>query len=109
MNQFLEVAVEAAREAGSILLQDSGHPRNIVYKGEVDLVTDTDKRSEAAIVSRLRARFPQHAIVAEEGGGNSAAEARYSWHVDPLVGTTKFAHGYPCSAGSIALPEQGVP
>jgi myo-inositol-1(or 4)-monophosphatase len=109
MNQFLEVAVEAAREAGSILLQDFGGPKNIVYKGEVDLVTDSDKRSEAVIVSRLRTRFPQHAIVAEEGGGNSAAEARYSWHVDPLDGTTNFAHGYPCSAVSIALLEEGEP
>jgi myo-inositol-1(or 4)-monophosphatase len=109
MNQFLEAAVEAAREAGSILLQDAGHPRNIVYKGEVDLVTDTDKRSEAAIVSRLRTRFPQHAIVAEEGGGNSAADAHYCWHVDPLDGTTNFAHGYPCSAVSIALLEEGEP
>jgi myo-inositol-1(or 4)-monophosphatase len=109
MNQFLEVAVEAAREAGSILLRDFANPKTISYKGEVDLVTESDKRSESAIASRLRSRFPQHAIVAEEGGGNLVADARYCWHIDPLDGTTNFAHGYPCFAVSIALLEEGEP
>jgi myo-inositol-1(or 4)-monophosphatase len=74
-------------------------------------VTESDKRSESAIVSRLRSRFPQHGVVAEEGGGsgNLAAEARYCWHIDPLDGTTNFAHGYPCFAVSIALLEEGEP
>jgi len=117
MNPFLEVAVEAAREAGEILLAEFDHPAKISYKGEVDLVTEADRRSEQAIVARLRNHFPKHVIVAEEGSGQATAPApdatsltqgamlRYCWYVDPLDGTTNFAHGYPCFAVSIALAE----
>ena len=106
---FLEVAVEAAREAGAIVLSEFARPQKISYKGEVDIVTETDKKSEAAIVARLRSHFPQHAIVAEEGSGGAAAPSRYVWHVDPLDGTTNFAHGYPMFAVSIGLLEDGEP
>ena len=111
---FLEVAVEAAREAGEILVAEHSRPQTISYKGDVDIVTETDKKSEAAIVARLRTHFPKHAIVAEEGGGgtadqNAAKSSRYCWYVDPLDGTTNFAHGYPCFAVSIALLEEGEP
>jgi myo-inositol-1(or 4)-monophosphatase len=109
MSQFLEAAIEIAREAGAILRADHDRPKEIVYKGEVDLVTETDRRSEAVIVARLREKFPDHAIVAEEGGGAAAAGAKYCWHVDPLDGTTNFAHGYPCFAVSIGLTEHGEP
>ena len=102
MNSFLEVAVEAAREAGDILLAEFARPVKISYKGEVDIVTQADRRSEQAIVSRLRAHFPKHAIVAEEGGG-AESDSPFRWHVDPLDGTTNFAHGYPCFAVSIGL------
>ena len=106
MKPFLEVAVEAAREAGSILLAEFDRPQKIGYKGEVDLVTDADRRSEQAIVTRLRSHFPKHAIVAEEGGGYENTPAlRYCWYVDPLDGTTNFAHGYPCFSVSIGLAE----
>jgi myo-inositol-1(or 4)-monophosphatase len=106
---FLQVAVEAAREAGAIILAEHSRPQKISYKGEVDIVTETDKKSEAAIIARLRSYFPKHAIVAEEGGGDAAAASRYCWYVDPLDGTTNFAHGYPCFAVSIALFEDGEP
>jgi myo-inositol-1(or 4)-monophosphatase len=107
---FLDAAVEAAREAGAILLSEFDRPQQISYKGEVDLVTEADRRSEAAVVARLRSRFPQHAIVAEEGGKSEGpAASRYCWHVDPLDGTTNFAHGYPCFAVSIGLLEDGEP
>lgn len=109
MNRFVEVATEAAREAGAVLLADSSRPKNISYKSEVDIVTETDKRSESLIVARLRAHFPQHGIVAEEGSGDAVARARFTWHVDPLDGTTNFAHGYPCVAVSIGLLEDGEP
>jgi myo-inositol-1(or 4)-monophosphatase len=110
MTQFLEVAVDAAREAGALLLADFDRPKHISYKGEVDLVTESDRRSEALILGRLRSHFPQHAIVAEEGGAGAAApSARYTWYVDPLDGTTNFAHGYPCFAVSIGLLEEGEP
>ncbi len=121
MNPFLDVAIEAAREAGKILLAEYDHPAKISYKGEVDLVTEADRRSEQAVVARLRSHFPKHSVVAEEGGGHEAplapgassgtqeAARGYCWYVDPLDGTTNFAHGYPCFAVSIALAENGAP
>jgi myo-inositol-1(or 4)-monophosphatase len=109
MSLFLDAAISIAREAGTILRQESARPKQISYKGEVDIVTETDRRSEALIVGRLRKQFPDHAIVAEEGGSGAAAGAKYCWHVDPLDGTTNFAHGYPCFAVSIGLAEQGEP
>jgi myo-inositol-1(or 4)-monophosphatase len=109
MNPFLEVAVAAAHEAGVILREGYDRPKEISYKGDADLVTEFDRRSEAIIVGKLRGNFPQHAIVAEEGSGGSAASTRYCWYVDPLDGTTNFAHGYPCFAVSIGLLEDGEP
>jgi myo-inositol-1(or 4)-monophosphatase len=105
-NQFLEVAVETAIEAGGILLSELDRPAKISYKGEADLVTQADRRSEEAIVGRLRTYFPKHVIVAEEGSGQEG-DARYRWIVDPLDGTTNFAHGYPCFAVSIGFEEAG--
>jgi myo-inositol-1(or 4)-monophosphatase len=107
MNHYLEVAIDAAREAGALLATDFGRPKNISYKGEVDIVTESDRRSEALIVNRLRSHFPSHAIVAEEG--SAAPGERFCWHIDPLDGTTNFAHGYPCFAVSIGLLEAGEP
>ena len=105
-NQYLEVAVETAIQAGGILLSEFDHPAKISYKGEVDLVTQADRRSEEAIVGRLRTYFPTHAIVAEEGSGQEG-DGRHRWIVDPLDGTTNFAHGYPCFAVSIGFEEAG--
>jgi myo-inositol-1(or 4)-monophosphatase len=113
MNSYLDVAVEAAREAGEILMTELARPVQIDYKGEVDIVTQADGRSEQAIVTRLRNHFPKHAIVAEESGAHAAAAAasaggggpRFCWYVDPLDGTTNFAHGYPWFCVSIGLTE----
>ncbi len=81
--------------------------RRIQFKGEINLVTDADRQSEETIVSLLRSRFPDHQILAEEGstGGNSG---RYRWIIDPLDGTTNYAHGYPHFAVSIALEQAGT-
>ena len=106
MNSFLQVAIETAREAGNILLAEFDRPARITYKGDVDLVTQADQRAEQAIVARLRSHFPKHTVVAEEGGGHESA-SDYCWYVDPLDGTTNFAHGYPCFAVSIGLAEKG--
>ena len=106
MNVFLDVAVEAALEAGEILVSEFSRPVQITYKGDVDLVTQADRRSEEAVVSRLRTHFPKHAIVAEEGGGLETSSP-FRWFIDPLDGTTNFAHGYPCFAVSIGLEEAG--
>jgi myo-inositol-1(or 4)-monophosphatase len=102
---YLEVAVEIARVAGAILREEAGRPAQISYKGEVDLVTQADKRSEQFIVERLTKYFPSHAIAAEEGLGHEA-NSEFRWHVDPLDGTTNFAHGYPCYCVSIALAQR---
>jgi myo-inositol-1(or 4)-monophosphatase len=109
MNQFLEVALDAANEAGAVLRAEFDRPKKISYKGDVDLVTESDKRSESIIVSKLRSHFPQHAVRAEEGSRGAAENAKYCWHVDPLDGTTNFAHSYPCFAVSIGLVEEAEP
>ncbi|MDE3168976.1 MAG: inositol monophosphatase [Acidobacteriota bacterium] len=109
MNPFLQAAIEIAREAGAILRKGYERPKEIAYKGEVDLITDSDRLSEQLVVSRLREYFPDHGIVAEEGSRQDAADAKYCWHVDPLDGTTNFAHGYPCFCVSLGLLEDGEP
>ncbi|HKF52043.1 MAG TPA: inositol monophosphatase family protein [Candidatus Acidoferrales bacterium] len=109
-DHFLEVAIACAREAGEVISAAMDRPKNISYKGEVDLVTETDRKSEAAILERLRREFPEHAIIAEEGGASGpGASAEYQWQVDPLDGTTNFAHGYPVFAVSLGLLERGEP
>ncbi|MGA2420706.1 MAG: inositol monophosphatase family protein [Candidatus Acidiferrum sp.] len=102
---YLAAAVEIAKEAGAILREEAKHPAQISYKREVDLVTQADKRSEKLIVEKLTKYFPSHAIVAEEGSGHEST-SQFRWHVDPLDGTTNFAHGYPCFCVSIALAQQ---
>jgi len=102
---YLDVATEIAMEAGKILREEFDRPPTIVYKGEADLVTQADKRSEKCIVERIRKYFPHHAIVAEEGSGHEAA-SEFRWFVDPLDGTTNFAHSYPCFCVSIALAQR---
>jgi myo-inositol-1(or 4)-monophosphatase len=104
-DSYLSAAVEIAREAGKILVEELSQPLDIRYKGdEVDLVTQADQRSEQAIVTRLLKYFPDHAIAAEEGTGKES-DSEFRWHVDPLDGTTNFAHGYPCFCVSIALAQ----
>ena len=105
---YLEAAIEIAQEAGKILIEELSRPLDIRYKGdEVDLVTQADKRSENLIVERITQYFPDHAIAAEEGTGHESASAsEFRWHVDPLDGTTNFAHGYPCFCVSIALAQR---
>ena len=104
--RYLDVAIAAAREGGSILMEELSRPVHISYKGDVDLVTQADRRSEDVVVARLRREFPDHAIVAEEGGGRDAPSA-FRWHVDPLDGTTNFAHHFPQFAVSIGLEQAG--
>ncbi len=104
---YLSAAVEIAQEAGKTLIEELSRPPEIRYKGdEVDLVTQADRRSEQLIVSRLTHHFPGHAILAEEGTGRDTA-SDFRWHVDPLDGTTNFAHGYPCFSVSIGLEHRG--
>jgi len=105
-NSYLDVAIEIAREAGKVLREEVDRPPDIAYKGDFDLVTQADRRSEKVIVERLQRYFPGHAVAAEEGTGTDS-DAEYRWHVDPLDGTTNFAHGYPCFCVSMALARRG--
>ncbi len=102
MGNYLDVAVEIASEAGNLLAELSRQPREISYKRKSDIVTDADRRSEAMIIAKIRRHFPDHAIVAEEGGGKQTG-SDYCWYVDPLDGTTNFAHGFPVYCVTLAL------
>ncbi len=79
MENHLKTAIEIAREAGDLLLQHFRQPLEITYKRRSDLVTEADRRSETLIVERLRSHFPDHAIVAEEGGGQETG-SDYCWY-----------------------------
>ena len=96
---------ELAREAGSLLLSYFGKVA-IEYKGDVDLVTEADRRSEELIVGRIRKQWPQHDVMGEEGSRRETG-SDFRWYVDPLDGTTNFAHGYPVFCISIALEHKG--
>ena len=102
MSAYLPEVEPIAREAGTLLMGYFAKHVTIEYKGDVDLVTEADRASEKLIVQRLQARWPEHGIVGEEGT-RSETEAEYRWYVDPLDGTTNFAHGYPVFCVSIAL------
>jgi len=102
MENFLTPAVEIAREAGNLLYELFDRPHQISYKRPLDLVTEADRRSEALITGRLRQQFPGHSIVAEEGGGHKG-DSDYCWYVDPLDGTTNFAHHFPIFCVSLGL------
>lgn len=106
MPDHLSAAVEIAREAGALLAELFTQPLEISYKRRSDLVTVADRRSEALIVGRLRERFPEHAIVAEEGG-NHRSSSDYCWYVDPLDGTTNYAHGFPVYCVTLGLAYRG--
>lgn len=107
MTRELEAAVRAARAAGEVLRDAFGGEQEIRYKGEVDLVTDADERAERTIRRVLSESFPDYGILAEEGG-RTTGEGEERWIVDPLDGTTNFAHGLPIFSVSIALERAGA-
>jgi myo-inositol-1(or 4)-monophosphatase len=104
----LAVAVDAARAAGAIMEQYRGTDFTVTHKGVIDIVTEVDVACEKVIVQTLKDAFPDHGILAEEGGGDRADNG-VTWIVDPLDGTTNFAHGFPIYCSSIALVVDGVP
>ena len=107
---FLEIATEAALAAGAVLQGYLGKLDAVVEKGRPgDLVTEADKASEAVILEILRRHFPSHAILAEESGKLGNTESEFLWAIDPLDGTTNYAHQYPFFATSIGLLIAGVP
>ncbi len=104
--KHLDFARQLAKEAGEIVLAGYRRPVRVSYKGEIDLLTATDKASEKHIVKRIAREYPDHAILAEEGGERGTGEHR--WFVDPLDGTTNFAHKYPFFSVSLALEVKEV-
>ncbi len=106
MNNYVEMAAEIAREASAIIERMRLEGIGYELKGENDLVTKADRASEVHITARLRAAYPTHAIVAEEGN-NTESQSGYVWYVDPLDGTTNFAHGFPVYNTTLALEKDG--
>jgi myo-inositol-1(or 4)-monophosphatase len=103
----LETAVEIAREAGALLAGYFERRIGFELKGDYDLVTEADRASERLVVERLRSHFPAHGIVAEEGSGHESP-SEYKWYVDPLDGTTNFAHGFPMFNVTLGLERAGA-
>ncbi|MFZ5863642.1 MAG: inositol monophosphatase family protein [Nitrospirota bacterium] len=99
---WLRLAVDAARAAGDIIRRGMSDALDIRYKGAINLVTQIDVAAERAVVERLRAHTPDHDILAEEGS-NRATGAQYRWLIDPLDGTTNYAHRFPFFCVSIGL------
>ena len=110
---MLNFAIQTAREAGGILADRLGRALQVSNKGDIDLVTEADLAAEKLIIERIKSHYPRHAILAEESGAIEGVEfipgtTDWKWIVDPLDGTTNYAHGYPCFCVSIALEHAGL-
>ena len=106
MPNYLETAIAIAQQAGSLLRHFFERRVRFELKGDFDLVTEADRASEKFVVEQLSAHFPDHGIMAEEGSGHES-QSEYKWYVDPLDGTTNFAHGYPVYNVTLALEKAG--
>jgi myo-inositol-1(or 4)-monophosphatase len=104
--EFVPLMSDIAREAGALLMDYFRRRVKIEYKGDADLVTEADRASEKLILERIRAHWPSHDVVGEEGARVETG-ADYRWYVDPLDGTTNFAHAYPVFCVSLGLTFQG--
>ena len=105
MNYF-DTAVKAAREAGAVLQDSIGKIKDVGLKAKNDLVTDIDHLSENLIVDLIKSSYPDHSILAEEGG-MTGKKSEYNWLIDPLDGTMNYVHTYPFYSVSIALENKG--
>ena len=107
LDAFLAAAGDAVAAGAAHLRAAVGQPQRVQHKGAVDLVTETDHAVEALITERLRGAFPDHVVVGEEASAGAGAQRppadRYAWYLDPLDGTTNFAHGFPHFAVSLGL------
>ena len=108
VNPVLNFATDIAREAGNLLVQKLGTAK-VTTKGEINLVTEADIAAENLIIDRIRSYHPQHGILAEESGEAvlKGKPSEWKWIIDPLDGTSNYAHGYPCFCVSIALERAG--
>lgn len=103
--ELREACAEAARRGGAVLREKWGQARTIELKGGIDLVTDADRAAEAAVLEFLRGRFPGAAVLAEESGASGAGAGGLRFYVDPLDGTTNYAHGVPHFAVNVAVAD----
>ena len=104
MKEIAEFAVSLARDAGALLVEKFTGENRVFYKGTIDLVTEADKMSEDLILTQISRRYPGHGILSEESDArNERAAAR--WIIDPLDGTTNYAHGFPFFCVSIAFEQ----
>jgi len=106
MASYLETAIDIAREAGALLAHYFERGISYDLKGDYDLVTEADRASETLVVERLHNHFPSHSVLGEEGGMRQQV-GEYCWYVDPLDGTTNFAHGYPAFNVTLGLERSG--
>ncbi|HEX8163519.1 MAG TPA: inositol monophosphatase family protein [Pyrinomonadaceae bacterium] len=106
---MLDFAIQTARDAGRVLAEKFGRALRVSNKGDIDLVTEADLAAERLIVERIRSYHPRHAILAEESGESARTDqpSEFKWIIDPLDGTTNYAHGYPCFCVSVALEQAG--
>jgi len=100
------VAIQAALKGGAIVQKCKDRIKRVSYKGVVNLVTEADRLSEDAIIKIIQKEFPEHNILTEESKGYEK-ESDYKWIIDPLDGTTNYAHGFPVYCISIALEKEG--
>lgn len=104
---MLNFALETARDAGQLLIEKFGRV-TVTKKGDINLVTEADLASESLIIERIKSYYPKHSILAEEAGNAVViGDSTWKWIIDPLDGTTNFAHGYPCFCVTIALEHDG--
>ncbi len=107
---YLDIATEAALAGGAVIMSYQGKLEDIREKGRPgDMVTEADRASEAVILEILQRHFPDHSILAEESGKQGESQSPYLWAIDPLDGTTNYAHQYPCFSVSVGLLIEGVP
>jgi myo-inositol-1(or 4)-monophosphatase len=107
MKELKDFAINLARDAGDLLRGKFNSTHEIHYKGEINLVTEADKMSEDLIIAAINNSFPDHGILAEESPAQNL-QAMMRWIIDPLDGTTNYAHGYPVFCVSIALENEGM-
>ncbi len=106
MNPTLEEVEALARQAGEILREGFGQNHRVEFKGELDLVTEMDRRSESFLIEQIRRRFPRHSVIAEESG-LQAGDPESRWYLDPLDGTINYTHGVPIFTVSVAFARAG--
>jgi myo-inositol-1(or 4)-monophosphatase len=107
LDEILDAIHPIADEVGALLLRGLDGPKTVDHKGEVDLVTEFDRRAQDLITTRLERRFPAFAVIAEEDEQPTGAVSPTTWIIDPLDGTTNFSHGHPLFAVSIGLEHEG--